>query len=314
MPQPNFIIMGAPKCGTTALSEYLRQHPNVFMSTPKEVHFFATDFPRHGVADTLDEYLELFADAHEGHTAIGEASVWHLYSREAAQNIRDFDPDMKLIVMLRNPVELVPSMHSQNLFSLADNEPDFRKAWGLSETRRRGKHLPKGSTEAALLFYDEIAKLGEQLERLLTVFPEEQVKVVFYDDFSAETGQVYREILRFLEIPEDHDVPLIPFNRNKTHRFRWSGSLTQRPPTWLKWTVRGFKQVTGIPELKVMDRLKKWDNIEVTRPPLDPEMTQIVLDNYREDILKLAELTGRDLNPWLNLPKQSLVAETAAAS
>lgn len=312
MPQPNFIIMGAPKCGTTALSEYLRQHPNVFVTDPKEVHYFATDLPRHGVADTLEEYLQLFDGVREQHEAIGEASVWHLYSREAAKNIYRFDPGMKLIAMFRNPADLVHSMHSQNLYSLADDESDFRKAWDLCEARKRGQHIPRFCTEVPLLFYDEIAKLGDQLERLWEIFPKEQVKVIFYEDFATKTAETYRGVLRFLGVPEDHEVSFVPVNKNKTHRYRWSGLLTQRPPAWLRWAVRGFKKVTGIPELRVMDVLKEWDRVEVDRPPLDPHMRRVVLENYRSDILKLSELTGRDLGHWLGLPNGSMVPEGVA--
>ena len=87
--RPDFFILGAPKCGTTALSEYLRRHPRVFVSRPKEPHYFCADFDYYYAPGqrTEEHYLRLFAEADEGHLAVGEASVWYLYSEDAARNI-----------------------------------------------------------------------------------------------------------------------------------------------------------------------------------------------------------------------------------
>ena len=118
MKKPNFFIVGAPRCGTTALSEYLRGHPNVFFSQPKEIGFFATDFPGSRVITRFEDYMALFNDVQPDHLRVGEGSVWYMYSREAARNIHEYNPKAKLIVMLRNPVDLVHSLHSQLLLSI----------------------------------------------------------------------------------------------------------------------------------------------------------------------------------------------------
>ena len=73
--RPNFFIVGAPKCGTTALSHYLRQHPRIFFSLPKEPHYFATDLPRYRMVTHEPAYLEYFRGAGPQHTAVGEGSV-----------------------------------------------------------------------------------------------------------------------------------------------------------------------------------------------------------------------------------------------
>ncbi len=299
MPRPNFIIAGAPKCGTTALSEYLREHPNVFVSTPKEVHYFSTDMPGHGVAKTERAYLELFADVGPEHRAVGEASVWYLYSTEAARNIRAFAPDMKLLVMLRNPADLTYSMHSQSLYNLWEDEPDFATAWRLCDARRAGERIPGPCDEPKILLYDELGALGAQVERLLGVFPREQVEIVFFDDFVSDTEGVYESVLRFLDLPLDHDVEFKPHNQNATHRYGWLSALTEQPPEALQRMVRTVKSVTGAGDLKVMKRLRNWNLVETERPPLDASMRRTVLDHYRDDVQKLARLTGRDLDHWL---------------
>src|SRR5688572_26342484 len=138
---PNFFIVGAPRCGTTALYQYLRQHDRIFMPTVKECHFMADDFADFRRAHDLDEYLGLFEGATPRHVAVGEASVFYLMSDIAIPNIEAFNPNARHVVMLRNPVELVQSLHEQLLGTLHEDEPDFETAWRLQETRRAGRRI-----------------------------------------------------------------------------------------------------------------------------------------------------------------------------
>ena len=161
--RPNFFIVGAPKSGTTALSEYLRGHPSVFMASPKEPHYFATDMDQYRSISEPDDYFELFARANPQHLAIGEASVWYLYSTEAIGNIRNYNKNSKIIVMLRKPVDMIYAMHSQHLVSMGEDEPDFEKAWKLEAQRRAGNKLPKGILHRENLYYSQIAAYGSQL-------------------------------------------------------------------------------------------------------------------------------------------------------
>ena len=160
--RPNFFILGAPKCGTTALSAYLREHPRVFVSQPKEPHYFCDDFDYYYAPGQRSEahYLGLFADADERHLAVGEASVWYLYSATAARNIIAFAPDARIIVMVRNPVELVPSLHSQLRYMLDEAEPDPAAAWDLLDARARGEGLPDTVRVPEFLQYRDAARLG----------------------------------------------------------------------------------------------------------------------------------------------------------
>src|SRR5210317_560697 len=114
--KPNFFILGAPKCGTTSLAYWLSQHPNVYVSPDKEPLHYSTDFPA-STPHSERSYLDLFAEATEQHIAIGEASVWYLRSKDAVANIENEIPEAKYIVMLRNPVEMAPSLHWQTVFN-----------------------------------------------------------------------------------------------------------------------------------------------------------------------------------------------------
>lgn len=178
--KPNFFILGAPKCGTTSLAAWLAKHPSVFLSPIEEPHFFNTD-DRQGLT-TLAAYEELFRDARDYHSAVGEASVWYLSSSEAVRNILQYQPDARFIVMLRNPVEMVPALHTEMLLSGHKSVRDFRAAWDLQEERRQGRKLPIFGWARRRLLYGEICALGAQLERLLSVAPAGRVLPVVLVD------------------------------------------------------------------------------------------------------------------------------------
>src|SRR4051794_4338919 len=112
MQLPNFMIAGAPKCGTTALYRYLQTHPQVFLTDPKEPHFYADDLAGHREVPTRENYLRLFDRVLPQHTAIGEASVWYMHSSDALQRIKAEMPQVRLVVMLRQPIDFLRSLHS----------------------------------------------------------------------------------------------------------------------------------------------------------------------------------------------------------
>ncbi len=300
MKKPNFFIVGAPKCGTTALSEYLRTHLNVFISTPKEPHYFAHDFPLYKkYLPTLDDYMALFANVSPECSAVGEASVWYLYSNEAIKAVYDFAPNARVIVMLRNPIELVQSIHSQLVWVLDENVGDFATAWRLQERRKDGEGLPASCREPAFLQYGEVAKLGYQVERLLDIFPREQVKILFLEDMKRDTGSVYREVLDFLGLKNDERKEFPRINENKYNRSKVAAKFIQRPPPLFVVLLKGVKRLFGIEQLKWRQKLQNINANVRARPVLDKELQQELIDFFRDDVRKLQALTGRDLSSWL---------------
>jgi len=143
MRTPDFFIVGAPKCGTTAMSDYLRQHPEIYMPQRKEPHFFGSDLdaPYPYFIRDKEQYFSLFAEAKD-EKRVGEASVWYLYSKRAAFEIKEFCPTASIIIMLRNPVDMIYSLHSQRLFTGNEDIPDFEEALEAEEDRKRGLRIP----------------------------------------------------------------------------------------------------------------------------------------------------------------------------
>lgn len=303
MTVPDFFIVGAPKCGTTALSEYLRSHPNVYLSWPKEPHYFAEDFDRYRRVKTLDEYLELFRQRTDRHLAVGEASVWYLYSRVAIRRIREFNERARIIVMLRNPVDMVHSLHAQMVFSFYDDVRDFREAWELQDARRAGRHIPEKCPEPAHLQYEAVGRLGEQLKRVYARFPASQVKVVLQEDFARDTRGVYRDVLSFLDLPDDGRTTFPRINVRREPRVRSLSEILHHPPPPLRGLMDAARtaiRALGVRELRLWHRLVALNSREADREPLPPAFRRELTRCFETDIRELSRLLGRPLDHWLS--------------
>jgi Sulfotransferase domain len=298
--KPNFFIVGAPKCGTTALYEYLRHHPNIFMSEVKEPHYFAKDLGTYPRIKTLEDYTRLFAASTEQHTRVGEASVYYLRSSVALANIHDFNPQAKIIAMFRNPVEMVHSMHSQLLYWSEEIEPDFETAWRFQERRRLGLDIPPRSRGAFLLQYYDVGRFGTQTERMLASFPRSQVKLILYDEFTASPARAYGEVVEFLGIPHDGRTEFPRINENKRARVAWLRQFYRKPPAMLHGVVRTLKQAIGDAGLvAVKKRLVQMNTVRERRPPLSPDFRAELVEAFREEVALLSRLMDRDLSHWV---------------
>jgi hypothetical protein len=298
--KPNFFIVGAPKCGTTALYEYLRPHPNIFMSEVKEPHYFAKDLGTYPFVKTMDDYTRLFAESTEEHLRVGEASVYYLRSSVAIPNIHAFNPDARIIAMFRNPIEMVHSLHSQLLYWSEEIESDFETAWRLQERRARGLDLPPASGGSFLLQYSEVGQFGTQVERLLSTFPREQVKLILYDDFAASPRRVYDDVIAFLGIPHDGRTEFPRINDNKRARVAWLRNFIRKPPPALRRAYRTLKATVGAPGMDAIKaEIVERNTVKERRHPLSPSFRAELVEAFRGEVTLLSRLMGRDLSHWV---------------
>ena len=304
--KPNFFLVGAPKCGTTALSEYLKTHPNVYFSPVKEPDYFASDFRggstgNNGASvtiDSLEEYLELFKQATEEHQAIGEASATYLSSEVALQNIYQFNPRAKIIVMIRNPVDLVYSYYSQIVFNLGENEPDFEKAWQLQSSRQRGENIPPLCGNVNVLQYRKVGRIGTQLEKLLAIFPREQVKIILFSDFKNNTAEIYNDVLSFLNLPAQNKDTFPVINSNKAYKSALIARLTQKPPKAIVRVIEGVKSYLQIDSLGLGNYLHKRNNSSQKRTPLKKEFREHLIEEFAPEVNKLEQILNVNLEHW----------------
>ncbi|MBA2377600.1 MAG: sulfotransferase, partial [Rubrobacter sp.] len=202
---PDFFIVGAPRCGTTFMYEYLSRHPQIFMSPAKEPQYFATDLDSGSYLDSLtflrdrNRYLSLFEGAQPGQLT-GEGSTWYLYSREAARNIKAANAEARIIIMLRDPVEMLYSLHGRRVYGGSEDLLNFGDALAAEEDRKRGLRMPARARNIQALFYRDVGRYTEQVQRYLDTFGQEQVQVIIFEEFRADPATAYRETLEFLGV------------------------------------------------------------------------------------------------------------------
>jgi Sulfotransferase family len=301
MTLPDFLIIGAPKAGTTALHAALSRHPQLFMSAVKEPKFFLTDGPpptRGGPGDVQtyrehiwrrEDYEALFAGAPAG-ALRGESTPFYLYDRAAQRRIRALIPRARLLVILRDPVERAHSNWT-HLWS-AGLEPvgDFVRA--CAEEDRRA-----AAGWAAFWHYTRLGRYGEQLSDLYTVFPASQVFVLRYRALVDDPRRTLDDICAFLGVRTGlvHEVP----RENVTvHPQR---SLTHATVSKL---VRGAaaagRHLPGHAAAALTKPLEQFLQGKAgRRQPLTWEQRHALLPCFERDIQLLEEITQSDFGDWL---------------
>jgi hypothetical protein len=195
---PDFFLIGQPKSGSTALYELLRRHPGIFMPDVKEPMYFAGEDCYSGAPYRLNDYLALFSPV-TANEICGEASILYLWSPSAAERIAAVRPDARLIVMLREPVSFLRSLHLQFVQNHFELEGEFSRAMTAEDARRAGVHDPRSVLASPeLLVYSEHVRYMQQLDRYLRHFDRDQLLVLIYDDFRRDNEATLRRVLEFL--------------------------------------------------------------------------------------------------------------------
>lgn len=287
---PNFFIAGTPKAATTAMAQYLSEHPDVFMSEPKEPHHFNSDHDHGGFKDR-DAYLRLFDAAAPGAQIIGEASPLYLYSDVAVSRIEAEIAGARYLVMLRNPIDMAPALHEQHLFSGYENLTEFSEAWAREADRRAGKLLPP-DTEPKLVYYRDICRIGAQYKRFCDTVPAERRHTIFFDDFRKSPADVWSDLLRFLDLKDDGRTEFPAVNPAKRRKSLW----LQR----MKKSLSAMRRQLGFGPLNtgVLRGIETWNVAERKRAPLDEALRAELCREFADDIALLSDLTGRDLTHW----------------
>ena len=302
---PDFLVIGAPKAGTTALHAALARHPGLYMSAVKEPKFFLTDGPppaKGGPGDALTyrehvwrrpDYEALFDPAPPG-TLRGESTPLYLYDRAAVRRIRETIPAARLIVVLRDPVERAHSNWT-HLWS-AGLEPvgDFLRACAEEERR-----IAAGW--ASFWHYTGLGRYGEQFEYLFTLFPREQVLVLRYRRLVDEPVQTLDQICGFLGV-EQHVLTEIPRQNVTAHPEPTLGhravSAAQRAASAFGTLVPGLTAATLTGPL---ERFLQRHSRE--RQPLSWEQRQGLIPRFESDIRLLEQVLGESFQDWI-LPRE----------
>ena len=300
----DFFLIGAPRCGTTALSRYLAQHPAICFSRPKEPHYFSRLEAGWTPAQLERDYLQrYFGHLNASHRLLGEGSVSYLYASDALAEIMRLNPAAKMLVMLRNPLEMLPSYHLRMHYIMAEDVEDFPTAWLLQEERAQGRKVPATCPDARLLRYRDVASFGAQLERLFAIADREQCLILLFDDLLADPLGVYRQALRFLGVEYDGLSEFSPRESSRSFRHRFLQRLLWSPPKSVRGVVESAmlraKQLKRPGRKSLLKRLARWNSIPARPAPLSRSFRATLRNEMSGDIRLLGELIGRDLDGWL---------------
>lgn len=291
MTAPNFFIIGAPKCGTTAWVHYLQSHPAIGFSRQKEPHYFCTDFKAFRWLRQETDYLAQFRHC-TGKAAVGEASVQYLYSQEAPGNIARFAPQARLLLFVREPLDFLLSYHNQLLLNLDENIADFATAWAASG-RREGAGLPPHCREPRFLDYPAVARFGAHLQRWLQVFPPAQVMVLGFEDWVGAPRASYLRVLAFLGLPDDGRSDFARLHAGRRPRSRMLARLVRRPPPPVLWAARAVRRGLGLERLglaRKLGRLNETPGYQRRPDGLDPGLAAEIRAALAEDQALLRRL------------------------
>jgi len=314
---PLAVIVGAPRCGTTSLADYLARHCAVTFSQPKEPHYFAI----HDLDALDDEQLRstveqgylgrFFAEGWRSAEWLAEGSVSYLYGPEKMAALLRLWPEARFIIGVRDPMKLVPSLHGRYLVTGDENVSDFAEAWRLVPERAAGRHIPRSCLDPRLLRYDVAGRLGDAVEAFFAAVGRERCHVVVHDDLVRDPPQVYADLLAFLGLPHDGRTDFTPQREAAGTRWPWLQRLLKRPPiaTSILAGEKFRTRVAAKPRkpttaparalMRVRKRLLKWNR---TPPPpihLSRALRQELHDAFAADVAKLGRLLGRDLSHWL---------------
>jgi hypothetical protein len=298
--KPDFFIVGAQKCGTTALYEYLKQHPDVFMPDRKEAHFFAPDLDSGAEIDKLffirdmEEYLNLFAAA-GNEKRVGEASPGYLYSRVAASRIKEFCPQANIIIMLRNPVDMIYSLHAQRVHSGNEDIDDFESALNAEQDRSNGLRMPKYAYNAKSLLYRETAKYADQVQRFMDNFGRDKIQVIIFDDFIKDTLRIYQETCRFLDIDASFEPQIEVVNPNTTSRSKLVRNLLLFHTLTLQKAIKSLPAPVEEAAKRVGKTVLNFNTKTQPRPSMSLELRHRLQAEFAPDVEKLSKLLNRDL-------------------
>ena len=319
-------VVGAPRCGTTSLANFLKPHPDISFPTLKEPHFFAQyDLRSLGEAELRreveSEYLDrFFPHLNDDARIAADCSVSYLYAPEQLGPALRLWPQSRFIVTLRDPMEMIPSLH-QRLVSLGDESlTRFEDAWSAVPDRAAGRRIPSSCVEPRWLRYDEAGRYATYLERLFATVGKERCLVILFDDLAADPRGEYHRLMDFVGLsPMEETVNFAPRRASYGVRFHWLQRLLKRPPKPLWKYLAGPYQQKREQKLEghqpdnaaletifaIRKRLLHWNRMPARKqtPPL--WVQEEIRSRLKGEIERLGELTGRNLDHWLQVRRPS---------
>ncbi|MGH9434851.1 MAG: sulfotransferase family protein [Terriglobia bacterium] len=297
---PNLFLVGAPKCGTTSLYEYLRRHPQIFFpfsdddyGRVKEPNHFCPELEilEKDAIKGRKDYLDLYRGSERARWR-GDASTNYLFSETAAERIKCFCPNARILIMLRPPVDWMHSYHSELLRTHHEDIVDFYEALNASEDRRNGLRIPEHTGVPKCLDYYAMSRFAPQVERYYRVFGKDAVKVALLEDMIADPAATFRDILSFLDVDTAFQPEFRVHNETPRNGFleRVARSVYGAPlvehalGAIFTWRARRG----------ALSFIRRIEPVHQRSDPRDLQLHQL----YAPEVERFSMLIGRNLDHW----------------
>ena len=293
MRQPTFLILGPAKCGTTALASFIASHPDVFITNPKEPHFFDGNYEI-----GIDGYLEKYYSGWSKEIAAGEATPSYLSTPYVADRIKQNFPHIKLIVILRNPIERAYSSwwmrHARGMeplsFESAINNELSQSTISEEDVQRNVQNVRAGK-RIHIRNYLDTGHYADHLERYFNKFPMHNIKVLFSSQLRKDHEQTIRDIWNFIEVDASQPIP-------DPHAVNEALGIKALP------ILKSIKALGLMPARHIIPRgikshIKNLLSNMGERPEMNKETKQLLVEYFTPHIKKLETLIDEDLSDWL---------------
>lgn len=315
-------IVGAPRCGTTTIAEWLRQHPAICFPFVKEPHFFAqhdlTGMDREDMVPLVErEFLNRFYAHCDNSRRHGlDGSVSYLYIPERLVPALALWPEAKFLIAVRDPMTMLPSLFHRLRYTGDETLDRFDEAWAAIPARAAGRRIPRTCLEPRWLRYDEAGRLGTYVERCFELLGRERCFVSVFDDLMDDPQGQYRRICAFLDLEPNPHTDFSPQRESRGIRFGSLQRLLKRPPTFARDLLAGaqfrqrqqdFQKLHGRDDdvaekiFSWRKRLLRWNRVPLEKQPIPLALQQEMRDRLEGDVALLGRLLGRDLSHWLQV-------------
>ncbi len=294
MSKVDFFIVGAPKCGTTSLHYYLKEHPEIFMPHIKDRPYFGDDI----YSDMDDKEHKNVYKRPVNKKITGESCVWYLYSKTAARQIKKYNPKAKIIMILRNPADMLYSLHSELLYAKVESEKDFKKALDLEDTRKKiDKQYKYNPWGRKFLYYSEVASYSKHIKKFFRLFGRKNVHIIIFDDFIDSPESTYKSVLKYLGV---HDLKFSPefkkYNPNKLARSQVFQKFVVAPPDNLRRVVQ--KVLPYKMRYQLVKTITKLNTYHKVRAKMSRALRMSINSDYEKEIKRLENLLNISLSRW----------------
>lgn len=314
-------IVGAPRCGTTTIAAFLKKHPRICFPTVKEPHFFVqydlAALDDHGLRDLTErEFLDRFYGHCPADREIGvDGSVSYLYAPERLLPALRLWPEALFIIAVRDPMTMLPSLHSRLKYTGDETIEHFEDAWAAIPDRAEGRRIPRSALDPRWLRYEEAGRFGTYVEQFFDTVGRERCFVSVFDDLVADPGEQYRAICKFVGIEPFAGTNLAPRRESRGIRFGWLQRLLKRPPVIArdylagkKFRQRERKLEVDLDENETIEkifsirkRILRWNAIPLRKRPVPLAVQNDIRKRLLGEIARLGSMIGRDLSHWLEV-------------